>query len=560
MECISYKLKKMKSLKKHKAIIVRILAAGILSGLAAACIKDTGNYDYNDVNRIEISGIKNVRDIYMVSLGRPLRITPTLTFSVSEDKDSLQYRWHVLGGSFYNSTGVLSTERDLDVIIGGSLIPRVGIYQLMYCVTNMTTGIRYDHRFRIDVQDEMQTGFIMLCERENDGFDIDLISMFKDTMTQYHNLLDRFESQLPREGRKPLDMLCYGDGASPKLGADGMKKFAIWILTDKGTDRVRVEDFEWQPEFNISGISVISEKYLQGKKLIAEKMVSSAPPVNVSGYNWAYFEGNWYWYNWPMMAYFYLQPVNAETSVSAPYKAAPYMCGNSTYTAVLFNEDANRFEWQNAAPMQPTVATMCTQRFYSAGSFFNWENPNYSLIYMDNRVAETGYAVVKDVSTEKYELLLINVHTTMSAPVQLGRYLFPDGFPAETIQFFALSYSLPYLYCATEDKIYRMNISSMAATQQWDDVTASVLPAGHRFSKVKSTAIRFPRNMQLAVCTYDPNGQPGQNGQLAFYDIQDGTGNLTLAKHPATPTEAGYQIDMKWTGFGKIINVDYKQP
>ena len=551
----------MKNLKKHKIEIVICWITVVMLFTAASCIKDTGNYNYHDVNSITISGINTIEESYKVSMGQPLRITPTLTFSVSEDKDSLQYAWHVLGGAYYTSQGVLSTERNLDIVIAGRFFPRDATFQLMYCVTNMTTGIRYDHRFRVTVEDRMQTGYIMLCERENDSFDIELISVFNDTLTQYHHVLDAFDSQLPRTDRKPIDLICYRDGASPTLAADGKKKFAIWILTDQETERVRIEDFEWQPEFNISGISAIPDKYLQNKKFMAEKMHSpgrvGSGNVNNRPINWAYFEGNWYWYNAVQSYYFYLQPINAETSISDPYKAAPYVCGAETASAILFNEDENRFEWQNTNGFLNSSETLHTQRLGN-GFYFNWENADYRLIYMDNRTYATGYAIVKNEASGKYELLMFGL--TATPPSQLAKYEFPNGFPVEDMKFFAFAGSMLYLYCATEDNIYRLTVSSMAETQLWNNVTTTVLPAGHKFSKVKSSAIRFPRNTQLVVCTYDPNGLPGQNGQLAFYDIQDGTGNLTLAKHPETPTEAGYQIDMKWSGFGKIINVDYKQP
>lgn len=94
----------------------------------------------------------------------------------------------------------------------------------------------------------------------------------------------------------------------------------------------------------------------------------------------------------------------------------------------------------------------------------------------------------------------------------------------------------------------------------FEDVTAQVLPAGHKISKMKSSSVRFDRSDLIVVASYNPDGTPGENGQLALYEVEDGTGNLKLAKHPIQPTGAGYQIDMKWTGFGKIINVDYKRP
>jgi hypothetical protein len=526
------------------------LLLGILTCIYAACIDDKGNYSYREINSVEISGIEKS---YSVPMGQPLKITPTLSFSISETQDSFKYEWYLLvhDGNYKFTKGLLSSERNLDIIIG-SPIPGDGLYNIIYCVTNKTTGIRYDHIFELKIIDRMQSGYIMLCERENDSFDIDLISIFNDTLTQYHNVLDLYNSQIPRTGRKPLDVVCYGDPVSPTLAVDGKKKYAIWILTDKGTERVRIENFEWQPEFNISGISTISDKYLQGEKLIAEKMYAPVVNSGITAANWVYCRGNWYWYNWMGTTYFYISPINASSSVGNPYKAAPYIVARAQNAALLFNEDANRFEYQNANSNENSTNVLRTNRLSSDNTYFNWENPNYRLIYMDNKDFGAGFAIVKNVSSDKYELLLMDIPD--KSVRKLGRAEFPAGLALENVKFFAFHNSMPYLYCATEDKLYRINTTAM---QQWDDITSSVLPAGHKISRVKNTAFRFPVSGRIIVATYDPNGQAGKNGLLALYDVQDGTGNLTVARHPGAQT---VNNEMKWTGFGKIINIDYKDP
>ena len=291
---------------------------------------------------------------------------------------------------------------------------------------------------------------------------------------------------------------------------------------------------------------------------MAEKM--TAPVANTAnmGVNYTYFKGNWFWYNWPgSSTYFYLSPINAPSSTAAPYKAAPYIFAYGTRAAVLFNEDEHRFEWQNSSSSGNSAATQCTRRFTADDTYFNWENSNYRLVYMGNRDYSIGFAVVKNVASGKYELLQMDIASLNQPPRKLGQAEFPEGVNWENIQFFAYHVSLPYLFCATEDRLYRINTTAM---QQWDDVTSSVLPAGHKISKIKNSAIRFSGSGRIIVATYDPNGQVGKNGQLALYNVEDGTGNLNLAKHPAQPTANGYQIDMKWTGFGKIIGIDYKEP
>ncbi|MDR0866142.1 MAG: hypothetical protein LBO74_14600, partial [Candidatus Symbiothrix sp.] len=224
----------------------------------------------------------------------------------------------------------------------------------------------------------------------------------------------------------------------------------------------------------------------------------------------------------------------------------------------------NRFEFHQASSTQlagNSNYVLRTTRL-TGGNYFNWQDPDYRLVYMDtrngstNRDLATGYAIVKNVVKGKYEFLQMSI-TSMAAASQLGKAEFPEGLPLENIKHFAYHLTLPYLYCATEDKVYRINTLTM---NTFEDITSQVLPAGHQISKMKSSSVRFDRNNLIVVASYDPNGAPGENGQLALYEVEDGTGNLILAKHPIEPTVDGYQIDMKWTGFGKIMNVDYKKP
>ena len=541
-------------MKKHQKKLKKIFFAVIMLGaMAAACIEDKGNYEYRDINDVAISGIDS---FYTIAVGSRLTITPVLEFSVSETQDEFEFGWFVLNRlNFYMASQTLSTERNLNIVVTNpaSSIP----YWFLYCVTNINTGVRYEFRFQVSVLDEMQNGFILLHETEN-NFDIDLISTFEGRLTQYHRMLDIFESAFPRDdGRIPLDLVCYRDGISPVIGYSG-KRYAVWILTDKGTDRVSVDNFQWEPTFNISGISSIPDRILQGEPLIAEKMHAPMFPTVTGGANWIYFKGDWYWYNLPEMAYFYMQPINAPTPESQPYKAAPFIFANTGRGAVLFNEDDNRFEYQAVAPMQGSGYNLRTQRMGSSTQMFNWENPDYSLIYMNNRTVSTGFAIVKNRVTNRYELLLMESGGMGQPPIKLGHGTFPIQSPnLEEIKFFAFHSSLPYLYVASDEQIFRINTNAL---QRWEEITSpQLVPSGHKISKMRSTALGFARTNQIAICTYDPNGQIGQNGRLAFFTVVDGTGDLILSKYPEGAVEDGeYQIDMEWTGFGRIINVHYK--
>jgi hypothetical protein len=528
---------------------------------AGGCIEDKGSYDYHDVNSITISGINHLTEDppYLVSVGDNLRITPTLEFSLGEARDTYRYEWHQMGNSVpYQSVRLLSTERNLNLKIEGSM-RYSRIYYLMYCVTNLTTGVRYDCVFRVEVQDRVGKGYIVLHEQGGDSFDIDLIASYGDSLTHYRNLLDMFESSLPRTGRKPLDILCYYDRTAPSpYDTNEKRSYSVWVLTDKSSDRIKAEDYSYiSPDYNISKLSLIPPTLLDGKELVAQKMVSSIVGTNPnSARSYIYFNGNWFFFNLATMTYFFNQPLNVWDGTDTTYAVAPYIIPVTYYGAIMFDEDNRRFmlHQTNGGDMYSSSKIYCSLKLDGGETYFPWENPAYRLVYMGNKTWQIGFAVVQDAEANAYHLLQMTVVYNMGA-YQLAKSTFPEGFDASAIKYFAFHPSLPYLYCATEDRVYKILITTMALT----DVTEQVLPAGHTISVMEFLFVRAPRTGLLAVATCDPSGEQGQNATLAFYDVNNGTGALTLANHPAEPTPSGYQIPMRWTGLGKIVALDYKE-
>ena len=530
----------------------RLLCALLLAG---GCIEDKGSYDYHDLNSITISGINDAAAPYLVAVGEYLNITPTLEFLLGEERDACRYEWHQMSSTVpYQTVRLLSTERNLSLKIEGSM-RYTGQYYLMYCVTNLTTGVRYDHVFRVTVQNRISKGYIVLHEQGANSFDLDLIAAYGDSLTHYQNLLDMFASELPKNGKKPLDVLCYPDHTAPSPYYTGTKlSYSVWVLTDKSTDRVKAEDYSYAPDYSIAKLSLIPASLLGGKELVAQKMVSVTQGANPPRCN-MYFSGNWFFFNWSPLVYFFNEPLNVLSGETQPYAVSPCIIVGATYGAVMFDEDNKRFmlHQTGSGDIFASDKIYCSYRLVGGETYFPWANPAYSLVYMGNRTLSAGFAVVENTESGKYELLQMQQEST--GVRQLAKSTFQPGFDVRSTKYFAYHPSLPYLYCATEDKVYRILLSTMAVT----DVTDQVLPPGHKISVMEFLFVRAPRSGLLAIATCDPAGAEGQNATLSFYAAHDGTGSLTLASHPASPTEAGYQIPMRWTGFGKIVALDYKE-
>ena len=77
-----------------KQYILIILAVALFSAaVLQSCSEDKGNYDYIDLNDVEIH---EVEQNYILEQMTVLKITPKLSFKLSEDESNLEYLWYIL--------------------------------------------------------------------------------------------------------------------------------------------------------------------------------------------------------------------------------------------------------------------------------------------------------------------------------------------------------------------------------------------------------------------------------------------------------------------------------
>jgi hypothetical protein len=67
--------------------------------------------------------------------------------------------------------------------------------------------------------------------------------------------------------------------------------YSVWAPTDKGADRIKAEDYSYAPDYNIAKLSLIPAAYMNGKPLVAEKMISIAATAT-SARCYMYFNGS----------------------------------------------------------------------------------------------------------------------------------------------------------------------------------------------------------------------------------------------------------------------------
>ena len=561
----------MNIMEKSKYTVFGIIICLLLS--LYSCNEDKGNYEYEELNEVTIEGIEersklpNDPAAYSSNVGEIFTITPELTFSLMEDESSYSFQWYVIDDPYDKKRPYLvSNERNLSLPIEG-VIGKPGKYGIIFQVINKNTGIKYIAETDIDIQlYNFTKGYVMLTEKPGNTYDIDMVSLFNNQFTQYNNLLSLTNSELPIEGN-PLGIVTFNDNNAPSpYETDSRRiKHSVYVLSDERTDRIKPEDFSYLDRYSLSRAYIGPSHYFPNG-VVAEKIVAY---TNNRAYMYA--NNNWYFYNVSMSLYLFDYPFNTTKYASATYKAAPYIFMHPSFGAILYDEDKKQFMVQKVSMFinqQDVSEVLSTQVIVdNPGDIFKFnniddpDNPIYDLIYMGNRSATTGYAIVKNRETGKVELLQFTLGMN-SVVTKTLRTIFPDAYASvvENAKFFAYhpTTNTPYLYFATEDKVYRTLTTSMATS---DITTNDILPLGYKISEMKYlifSSSANKRNDILGIASYDSSGTVGENGMIKFFDTDSSNGELSTALHPAKETEGVEQINMQWTGMGKIIGFDYK--
>ncbi|MDR1502082.1 MAG: hypothetical protein LBT43_06465 [Prevotella sp.] len=583
-----------------KKIVNRLITVTMLAVLAGlfACNEDLGNYDYKAINAVD--SINNVENVYDVSLGDILKITPRLVFSRGEDENLFSFKW------YYKSDGVwnlLQEGRNFEQEIA----PPIGNNRSMvFEIINKETGIPYRKFFSIRVTAHLAKGYIALCESE-DGFDIDMVAYSPNTKKfgLYKNILEASESTLPRQGVKPVDILTFTDETAPHPFKTDGTKYSVYILTDRYTTRVKSDDFSWSPDYDISN-SIEATQYLdteykqRGKPVIATKMVVADSQGRRT---WMYHvnekgEGNWFLTQiWPLWRFFAVRlNVDGKGADAPRYEPASYISSQSIQGGLFYDKDNHRFMTVVLPPSSGGNTSFINYYYTNPlpiepdGGAFKYSDPSYEdLLYMGERQCgnnvQYGIAIMKQ-KDNSYKYLEFNLTGSSGVNstqlVQPGNRLrasrFATGSRIGDMKFIAAYPDYPgnpFLYYVTKDnKVYRADVSAGNAIEE--DVTSTFIKDGYdeitqfEFLLPKTyNSSDCPASMKngLAVATYKASLGKGQGGKLEIFLLKEGSssGELELAKYPTdkelaeSPREDGYQVTMSWEGMGRIVGLDYKQ-
>lgn len=155
------------------------------------CYDDKGNYDYVDVNALEVInsgyfGEKKDSVLSVLSKVDTLKISPDVISIINTpiDESQISYRWYYIKYELGVSTekghlieGATSKELVLPIDLPSTL------YRFMVVVSDTSTGIECSGSWLVNVSDLMSNGLMLLCESLEGTTQIDMIAFAgKDTV------------------------------------------------------------------------------------------------------------------------------------------------------------------------------------------------------------------------------------------------------------------------------------------------------------------------------------------------------------------------------------------
>ena len=496
---------------KNKTFLWILVTVALL--LQQGCVKDQGTdlNDLRDINEITISGITAFFDVYQYD---QLTIVPTLFSTLSKDETHYIYEWTAFRfeppvGSpieffFANTRNLEDFKVDLPV----------DDYLVRYRVTDTMTGMFFDERFRLSVKTFLTEGFLIMND-VGGKMRLDMLSVFNNEFTFFPDILGHINSELPEQDG-PIKILRFRDlGFSPG-------DYALYLLTQSGTNRIHDETFRWQSNYNVRNHFLPPTQC--PPNFVAENMQRSFTnvvlhgQVNGQGTLFNRFPATGIWWN---------VPVNTLDGINFFNASSNFVNLDGANGWLVFDKNDKSFFQLR------TEGARC-QRIIPDGMRLPWRNTGMDFIYGAKiPLTNFAYLILKNTAGN-YFFLQVNNNFIQTDYKQMNA---PD---IEQAEFFAVDGNRHQnIYYAVGGKVYLWNIS--------ENTSYVALDLGDE----KITFLDF---VEQAMDT----GGSNLSTQIFVGSYNETTKIGTLRSYYTQDRPNLFEKVEEWTGFGKIVSVIFK--
>lgn len=485
--------------------------------LLYSCKKDTGNYDYKEIN--EALKFNGLSDAVNAVVGQRLVLKPEVEFSKDKTVDTAKYSYEwIYINPIKNKLDTLALTAWLNVNM--TLPPRA--YTFQYRVKDKATGVKFVKEFTMNVVNEINEGWLLMCS-VNDKARLDILSYKDNNFILIPDLLGSTGSGLELKGR-PKMVYTYDTGTL--VGPGIPLSYGVYVGTDQETNRIDPNSFKWLSTYNI--------KY-EVFGALPDGFYADA--VIASGGNRSYMlgAGNVYLYYRPLQVK-YSVPLNFIDADKITFKIAPFIATRETQLtenpAIFYDITYKRFVKHVGS------ASSCTLFPTSSNTLFNYTTGK-DLLYMTWVPYNGGevFALLKDPLTAKSYLARFSGESNLQN--YYAEVLATDFDKAEQ---YAVSPDLGYIFYSVGSKVYEYDMSLKTTKLMLNKGSSPITLL--KFNVFKNST-KYPDVNKLIVCSYDPALPEGTNGKMEQYTVPTINGDLILYK--------------SYSGFGRVQSLNYRE-
>ncbi|MDL2319592.1 hypothetical protein LJC45_00460 [Alistipes sp. OttesenSCG-928-B03] len=476
-----------------------------------------------------------------------------MTDEIAETCTFEWYRYNArIDGQLYDQYKIADTRNLDDFYLGGL---NVGNYDFFFRVTDMD-GITYTSNvFKVKISGKYTPGFIVLSDVEGKTR-VDFVNNLDGTMGPVMDILSG--TAAPALGA-PVGVSCTYDfyGAPGNLfegQVNAANGYTINIMSETNMVRLYWEDMSYADKYQLYN----QFKFMAGMGMGEYPNANFCPTViysaavNESGKGECivYDKGNKEirYYDAVNMV---LWNANATMMMNkidgAKFTPSPVLTGNSNsdgIAAILFNEDNKSFVKLHSV----SFVTGGTASYYTEPGL---NNTGKELVF-SNWKFQAGndqevVAIQKDAAGNLY---YVSFKSNTGGNFRSNQITAPKSSEATDFTTGQSLNSPNFIYYRTDTEIYAINQANLTVTKVLD------APEGMKFSKIKIEKNAIDSDNagwmnRLMVFSYDPEASEHSCGTMEVYKVNEGTGALTL--------DVFNEKEMKWSGFGKVVDAAFKQ-
>lgn len=503
---------------------------------ATACYKDLGNYDYSELNNVNVEGILSNQWYEKYTYVDTLKIEPQISLAFGGSQDHLKYEWILIPQmagyvkdsipyDIQRSAYIIGKEKNLSY----PLTERAGEYAGFFYVKDTLSGISYKTDFYLRLRTAVSEGWMLLCE-ENEKARLDMISSISATENLVsHNIWKNCDFSLG----KPYK-LTYNHNIWKSSRLVWCEK-GTYCLDNQNLWPSEANNLIWQFAESPNKIGIVNGAIPMNSTPTNEILISSDSDLYIRDVHSIAIGG------------VFDYPRNREKNGNTYFKVSPHIGFKKfwkwpTTTAVILYDETNR----------RFMSLESNQEFPSELSFIGGgveysANTGKDLIHMEGNMEGYIFAVLQKPGTQNYDIYGMIVHP--DCKIERSHYIRLKPANTDKITLFAFHPIYRFLFYATDrGDIYQFNMNTpeqearkiLSFPGEHISVIKFQLPVPY----IMYEAWEKERWYWLYVAGYDTNKAENESGTMRMFDFPEVS---------STPVKK-----YEFTNLGKIIDISYR--